>query len=159
MKRFLFPLLLLLLIVPTAFAQRTVTDDEVNAVSKGLYCPVCESEPLDTCGTQACQDWRAEIRQQLSEGRTQEEIYGDFVARYGERVLAQPSAQGLNLVLWLGVPVALVLGGYVFVTYVRSISGGQEKRAVATQSGSSSMPKSKSDNDDYLRQIEEELQA
>ena len=38
------------------------TDDEVNAIAEQLYCPVCENVPLDVCGTQACADWRDEIR-------------------------------------------------------------------------------------------------
>lgn len=160
MRRLFLPFLLLLLVTQTAFAQRVVTDDEVNEVSKGLYCPVCESEPLDTCGTQACIDWRAEIRAQLEQGRTEAEIYADFVARYGERVLAQPSARGLNLILWLGLPVLLLVGGYFFVAYMRSLR-------VSAESPSGNMPvanPTKSDvpeneKDDYLAQIESELQG
>ena len=30
------------------------TDDDVNAVAKQLYCPVCENTPIDVCPTQAC---------------------------------------------------------------------------------------------------------
>ncbi|NQS91637.1 MAG: hypothetical protein HQ574_04445, partial [Chloroflexi bacterium] len=34
------------------------TDDDVNAIAKQLYCPVCENIPLDACGTAACEQWR-----------------------------------------------------------------------------------------------------
>ncbi|MFN3309334.1 MAG: hypothetical protein ACK44E_09010, partial [Anaerolineales bacterium] len=33
----------------------SISDDEVNAIAKYLYCPVCENVPLDVCGTQACE--------------------------------------------------------------------------------------------------------
>lgn len=156
MIRRLIPILILLLIAPSAFAQRSVTDDEVNEVSKGLYCPVCESEPLDTCGTQACIDWRAEIRTKLSEGATEQEIYDDFVARYGERVLAQPSARGLNLVLWLGLPVALLVGGFFFIRYMRQIRVDDMTAPAASVAGDALS--SEADADEYLKRIEQELQ-
>ena len=153
LSKLLFPLFVVLLIVPTVFAQRDVTVDEVNALSKGLYCPVCDSEPLDTCATQACKEWRAEIRQQLIDGLSKEEIYADFVARYGMRVLAQPPAEVLNWVLWLGIPVALLVGGYFFTKYMRQIS---RPATVATPATPSSVD-TEDGSDDYLSQIEAEL--
>jgi cytochrome c-type biogenesis protein CcmH/NrfF len=44
------------------------TDDEVNAIAKQLYCPVCENIPLDVCPTQACAQWRDLIREKLARG-------------------------------------------------------------------------------------------
>ena len=67
-----------------------VTADEVNAVAKKLYCPVCENIPLDNCGTAACADWRYEIQLQLEEGVTEQEIIDDFVRRFGDRVVGTP---------------------------------------------------------------------
>jgi len=52
--------LLLSAIIPGyAMAQGSEpTDDEVNAIAKQLYCPVCENISLDACGTAACEQWR-----------------------------------------------------------------------------------------------------
>ncbi len=47
-----------LLFASPVLAQQNVSDDQVNEVAGGLYCPVCESTPLDVCPTQACADWR-----------------------------------------------------------------------------------------------------
>ena len=63
----------LLLVVLASFtvasAQATTpTDDEVNAIARKLYCPVCESTPLDVCPTDACKEWRELIRTMLAEG-------------------------------------------------------------------------------------------
>ena len=49
-------------------AQTVPTDNEVNAIASKLYCPVCPNTPLDVCETQACADWRAQIRDQLTAG-------------------------------------------------------------------------------------------
>lgn len=87
-----------------------VSDDAVNRVAKKLYCPVCESVPLDACDTPACVQWKEEIRAMLGEGRSEPEILAFFAARYGMRVLAVPPPRGIGLGVWLipavGLPAA-----------------------------------------------------
>ncbi|HLF73224.1 MAG TPA: cytochrome c-type biogenesis protein CcmH [Anaerolineales bacterium] len=95
----------------TAFAQGpTPTDDEVNRIAKQLYCPVCESTPLDVCPTEACRQWRDLIRTMLAEGKSEEEIKQYFVAQYGARVLSEPPNR---LVTYLVPGVAILLGAFL----------------------------------------------
>jgi len=92
----------------TVFAQGpTPTDDEVNRIAKLLYCPVCESTPLDACPTEACRQWRELIRTMLAEGKSEAEIKQYFVEHYGARVLAEPPNR---LVAYLVPAVAILLG-------------------------------------------------
>ncbi len=100
-----------------AYAQddprRPVTDDEVNAVSKRLYCPVCENITLDACGTLACKQWREEVRALLSEGKTPEQVIESFVVRFGDRVVGtpvDPTLRALSLLTpWL-LSVLVLIG-------------------------------------------------
>lgn len=109
---------LLLATVIVALAQgKTPTDDEVNAVAKKLYCPVCPNTPLDVCETKACEDWRAQIRDELASGWTEQQILDYFVAQYGERVLAEPQRRGFTSLVWT-LPVIGVLLGVVVVWQV-----------------------------------------
>jgi cytochrome c-type biogenesis protein CcmH len=152
----LLALLLLMAISGTVSAQGNVTQDDVNAVAKQLFCPVCENEPLDQCGTKACQDWRAEIRLQLEQGATEQDIKDNFQRRYGDRVLSEPPREGINWVLWL-LPVAFVLfGGIWFARYLRQLQSEKTQPApvVTTSSGSSAPVAPK---DDYVTRIEDEL--
>jgi cytochrome c-type biogenesis protein CcmH len=97
-----------LLFATTVFAQDDIpTDDEVNNVAKELYCPVCESTPLDVCPTEACRQWRELIRTQLSEGRSEDEIKQYFVTQYGARVLSEPPNRWASYL----VPVVAFLAG------------------------------------------------
>ncbi len=92
-----------------ALAQKgTVTPEDVNRVAKQLYCPVCPNTPLDVCETKACQDWRAQIKDELTAGWTDNQVIQYFVAQYGERVLAEPRRSGFTSFVWL-LPV-LVTG-------------------------------------------------
>ncbi|HJW83039.1 MAG TPA: cytochrome c-type biogenesis protein CcmH [Anaerolineae bacterium] len=97
--------------------QRTPTDDEVNAIAKQLYCPVCPNTPLDVCETKACQDWRQQIRDQLAAGWSEPQIIDYFVAQYGERVLAEPQRGGFTGLVWV-LPVISALLGLVVVGQV-----------------------------------------
>lgn len=86
----------------------SVTDDEVNEVAARMYCPICEMEPLHTCRATTCIEWRQEIREQLAEGRTSDEIVTYFVDFYGDRVVGIPEDDGLRL-LSLAGPIAVTI--------------------------------------------------
>ncbi len=160
MKRTLFFTLLLTLvflvsIVTLGQAQEanpgtTVTDDEVNAVAKQLYCPVCENIPLDVCGTKACEDWRQEIRLKLSEGWTEDEIKDYFVTRFGDRVLAAPPARGLNWLVYVVPPIAFIAGVFILFKGIQSLRQGSEDDLVEELEIETS-------DDPYLAQFEKEL--
>ncbi len=111
--------LLILLLAPTntghAQSSNPPTDDEVNAVAKQLYCPVCENIPLDVCPTQACAQWRDTIREKLTEGWSEDQIKQYFVDQYGDRVLAEPPRTGLNWLVYILPPVIFLMG--VFFVY------------------------------------------
>src|SRR5574338_1443433 len=116
LKLLLLTIMLLagLWVVSVAYAQGEgpvkVTDNDVLRVAKNLYCPVCPNTPLDVCETKACEDWRAQIRDQLSQGWTDQQVIDYFVAQYGERVLAEPQRKGFTSLVWF-LPLIVVLVG------------------------------------------------
>jgi cytochrome c-type biogenesis protein CcmH len=134
-----------------AMAQGTPpTDDEVNAIAKQLYCPVCENVPLDVCPTQACAQWRETIRLKLAEGWSEQQIRDYFVEQYGARVLATPPAEGLNWLVYLLPPVVFLIGAYVVFRALRTWRRAAE--------GASAAPDAPVANDDpYVRRLEDEL--
>jgi cytochrome c-type biogenesis protein CcmH len=130
-------LLALLLLVPAAvLAQESVTDDEVNEVAKDLYCPVCESTPLDVCPTQACADWRELIRTKLAAGESRQDVLDYFARQYGDGVLANPPRRGISLVvLWVLPVLVVLLGGLLFFRLLRGM-----RRQAPTMAGATMLP-------------------
>ena len=126
------------------------TDDQINAIAKGLYCPVCENIPLDVCPTQACAQWRALIGEKLSQGWTEDEIKAYFVNQYGDRVLASPPARGLNWLVYVIPPLMFIAGGYILYRVMRSWRNSSPP--VPVQDLPESGPQ-----DEYVARIEEEL--
>ncbi len=105
------------------------TDNDVNAIAKQLYCPVCPNTPLDVCETQACQDWRAQIRTQLEQGWTEREIIDYFVLQYGERVLAEPPRRGFAALAWILPLIGLLAGAVALAQVLRGWRQASEQIA------------------------------
>jgi cytochrome c-type biogenesis protein CcmH len=157
---YLFPVFLMIafalaaLVYQPVFAQDNIpTDDEVNAIAKQLYCPVCENTPLDVCPTEACRQWRELIRLQLSEGMTEAEIKQYFVENYGARVLAEPPRTGLNWLIYILPPVFILAGAFILF---RSFREWTKPRVVETGVGAES-GEAYVEKDDYVARLEDEL--
>jgi len=150
-------LLMAVLLYGAALAQDsnppTPSDDEVNAIAKQLYCPVCENIPLDVCPTQACAQWREQIRDELAQGWTEEQIKAYFAQQYGARVLATPPAQGLNWLVYIVPPVAFLAGVFILYKAFRSWMKPQEKGEETALPSPGSAPI----DDEYIARLEEQV--
>jgi len=133
----------------------TPSDDEVNAIAKQLYCPVCENIPLDACATQACTQWRGIIRDKLAEGWSEKEINQYFVDQYGDRVLAEPPPRGLNWLVYLVPPAAFLVGAYLLYKNFRTWRAANDEQDTGQEQDISS--KTKPEIDEYVAKLEEEL--
>src|SRR5215217_4680980 len=134
-------------IVRVSAQAPTPSDDDVNRIAKQLYCPVCESTPLDVCPTEACRQWRELIRTMLAEGKSEAEIKQYFVTQYGARVLAEPPNR---LVSYL-VPAVIILLGALLL--LRGFQMWMKPFAPqSTPAGPESQPA-----DPYIARLEEEL--
>jgi len=156
---FLLGLLLLLaaIFVQNASAQEPVTDDEVNAIAKNIYCPVCENVPLDVCPTKACADWREEIRNMLAEGKTEAEIRQYFVDRFGDRVLGAPPARGLNWLAYIIPPIA-ILGGIILLYSAFRMWKKPEAAIEIASEGTVSPSANEQPKDEYIQALEAQLE-
>ena len=155
----LFPTVIVLaaLWAGTAFAQDpTPSDDEVNAIAKQLFCPVCENTPLDVCPTQACTQWRALIREKLAAGWTEDQIKQYFVDQYGARVLSTPPRTGLNWLVYLVPPILFVVGVILLVRTLRSPKEPPAEEALPASAGQTPVPPAPP-SDEYMARMEDEL--
>lgn len=138
-----------------ALAQDTApSDDEVNAIAKQLYCPVCENTPLDVCPTEACRQWRELIRDMLAEGKTEQEIKDYFVANYGARVLSEPPRTGFNWFVYIVPPVLILIGAYILFNSFRAWT---KPRVAESGAGRGKEAKPSAGDDEYIKRLEEEL--
>jgi cytochrome c-type biogenesis protein CcmH len=91
-------------------------NDAVRAIAKQMNCPTCAGRNLADCPTETCQQWKAEIKTQLDQGKDAEQVKAYFQERFGPTVLQEPPKTGSTLWLWLvplGVSLMLIGGSVI----------------------------------------------
>lgn len=97
-----------------ASSARAATEPGAAALEARLHAPCCYEGTLDHHDSELARDLRMEIEGRLARGESSDAIQADFVARYGEEVLAARSdapikAMGLSLALAGALAGAAVL--------------------------------------------------
>jgi len=90
-------------------AQDPVIEARLVSIADELRCLVCQNESLASSRADLAQDLREEVRAQIQQGKTDEQIKQYLVQRYGDFVLYRPAFKPLTWLLWLGPFVLLVL--------------------------------------------------
>ena len=88
----------------------SILEARTTALASQLRCPVCQGESIQDSPSSLAQEMRAVVKDQLASGKSPEEIKAYFVNRYGEWILLQPKAEGLNLMLYI-LPALVLIGG------------------------------------------------
>lgn len=145
-------LLLWLLCLPWAACAQTAqptTDDPVankRAVylAEELRCLVCQNQTIADSHAELAVDLRRQIREQIAQGRSDTQIIGYMVDRYGDFVLYRPPLKATTLFLWFGPPGLLLCGLAFLYFYLKSrrkrvdeqqLSDSERREAQALLSG------------------------
>lgn len=96
-------------------------------VSSNLRCVVCQSQNIDDSNAPLAKDMRLIVRERLTAGDTDEEVYQYLVSRYGDYVLMKPPVQTNTLVLWAAPIVifaAASAAAWFYLSTMRRTSAG-----------------------------------
>jgi cytochrome c-type biogenesis protein CcmH len=126
-------LILLLLVASTAFAgeakplaEDPVLEARLKAMSQELRCLVCQNQTLADSSAPLAEDLRREIRTQMRDGKTDQEVIDYLVARYGDFVLYRPPVNNETALLWFGPFFLLIIGGFVLYRVLKKHAGNDE---------------------------------
>jgi cytochrome c-type biogenesis protein CcmH len=75
-----------------------------------VVCPTCAPQTLDQSNSAIALRMKRFITERIAAGDTKSEIKAQLVAEFGERVLAEPSKEGFNLLAWVLPFAGLALG-------------------------------------------------
>ena len=114
-----------------AAAAGTIEDSEAR-LSASLRCMVCQNQTLAESNAPLAADMRQQIREQLRQGRSEQQIKEFFEQRYGAFVRYDPPFMASTWLLWLGPFVLLVAG---FAAMWRIVSRHGRSRARAADAG------------------------
>lgn len=90
-----------------------------NIISE-VRCLVCQNQSIKSSNVFLAVDLRNEIKNLLSDGKSDNEIAEFLVDRYGEFVLYRPRFVGANIILWLAPLFFLLIGAMLIFNIVKS---------------------------------------
>ena len=84
-----------------------------------LRCLVCQDETVADSNADLAADFRRQIHAMVAAGKTDAEIKGYMVQRYGDFVLYKPPVQPSTALLWIGPFVLLLIALAVVMMVVK----------------------------------------
>jgi cytochrome c-type biogenesis protein CcmH len=117
---------LLLALAGAAFAQSSeiarpdpVVEQRLKALAEELRCLVCQNQTIADSNAPLAVDLRNQIRAQIAQGRSDDQIRSYMVDRYGDFVLYRPPLRATTALLWAGPFVLIALGIGIFLRVIR----------------------------------------
>jgi cytochrome c-type biogenesis protein CcmH len=91
----------------------------LKSLAEELRCLVCQNQTIADSNATLALDLRNQIREQIAQGRSDDQIRAYMVERYGDFVLYKPPFKATTVLLWVGPFALVVLGAIVFWVVVR----------------------------------------
>ncbi len=105
-------------------------EEKTHAIGLLLRCPVCQGSAVADSPSSTAVNMKNEVRDLVRLGFSKDQILRYFEASYGQFVLMEPKAEGINWLVWIG-PGVLLLAGLGVVGYTVRRLGGGKAAAVA----------------------------
>jgi cytochrome c-type biogenesis protein CcmH len=95
-------------------------DKRAAALEEELRCLVCQNQTIADSHAGLAADLRREVREQLAQGKSEQEVLDFMVQRYGDFVLYRPPVKSTTWLLWFGPILLLVAGALLLVSRLRA---------------------------------------
>ena len=102
---------------PSEILNDSKLENRARNLSSNIRCLVCQNENIDSSESEFAKDLRLFIREQLVEGRTDDEIEEFLVSKYGTYILFKPVFADYNIFLYLFGPFVFIFG-FITILYV-----------------------------------------
>ena len=103
------------------------TEQRIRQLEEKLRCLVCQNQSLADSSAELAGDLRKQVRDQVAAGRSDDEIVGYLVQRYGDFVLYEPPFKATTALLWVGPFLLLAAAaGFLIVAVRRRRNAPQE---------------------------------
>ncbi len=94
-------------------------ESQVAKIAVELRCLVCQNETIAGSNAELAVDLRQQIRDQLQNGKSKEDIMAYMVDRYGDFVLYKPPVKISTFILWFGPFLLLLAGLWTLLRHIR----------------------------------------
>jgi len=98
---------------PEEILQNQKLELRARNISKNIRCMICQNQSIDESSAPLAKDLRILIRNKITEGNSDKEIYKFLTDRYGDFILLKPPFKLSTLALWLLPFVFLLIGIFI----------------------------------------------
>ena len=94
-------------------------EERYHTLVDELRCLVCQNQTIAESNADLASDLRREVYRMVEDGRSEDDIAGFMVARYGDFVLYRPPLRGGTILLWAGPFLLAAIGLTALALYLR----------------------------------------
>ena len=98
---------------PEEFLKDSKQELRARDISKNVRCLVCQNQSIDESSAPLARDMRMIVRNKITEGLTDKEIYKFLTDRYGDFILLNPPFKTSTLILWTSPFVLFFIAAFV----------------------------------------------
>ena len=110
----------------TASQDAAAVETKASQIFNTVMSPFCPGRLLANCPSAAAHDLQDEIRKQLYEGTSVEDITAALYARYGDEIRTAPKATGFGLLAWIIPGAFFLVVGIALMVWIRKTTRGGE---------------------------------
>ena len=93
--------------------------DKTREISQNVRCLVCQNQSIDESNSELAKDLRILIKEKVSKGFNNKEIYNYLSKRYGDYILLNPPLRTNTLLLWFLPFLILILGSILMFRFIK----------------------------------------
>jgi cytochrome c-type biogenesis protein CcmH len=103
-----------LAVEPNEVLEDSYQEARARNISKKIRCMVCQNQSIDESSSPLAKDLRLLIRNEIKEGKKDEEIYKFLTDRYGDFILLNPPIKLGTIALWF-LPIVFLFFGFFII--------------------------------------------
>jgi cytochrome c-type biogenesis protein CcmH len=106
-------------VLPDEVLQDTSLETRARIISQDLRCLVCQNQSIDDSDAPLAKDLRVIVRERLTAGDSNQQVFSYVVARYGNYVLLKPPFEQDTYLLWASPFLMLIIALGIAFNYLR----------------------------------------
>lgn len=118
-----------LAVTPAEQLDDPALEARAREISRELRCLVCQNQSIDESDAALAKDLRVLVRERLTAGDSDAEVFAYLTARYGDFVRLRPPFSLATLLLWITPALAAVFAVGAAIVYLRGRQGGTDEPA------------------------------
>ena len=88
-------------------------EEQTINITKNLRCLICQGQTIHESNSDFAESMKKYIKEELENGKTDEEIFSSLVEKYGQWIVYDPGISRNTLLLWALPLLLFLIGGAI----------------------------------------------